>query len=417
MSILTPLISVVISFCLLGIMLYKRIRLGITLCVVPIVLALLTLDWSKIPWILYATVDPFRQDGLLSLLVTLASFSTSWLSYLYKETKMVLVLSEGLSALIKRQKITLILLPALIGLLSVPGGALLSAPIVESESKSLGLSADKMAYINLWFRHIIFPIYPLSQSLIVAAALTGIPLLTILLLQIPVIIVMLIAGYLIGLKRVSASERKNSVKNGSTLTLTFIASSLPISTAIALAIILGVMNNKLFQQGLNVVIASFAGLAVLALVSRTNFKTLTRPLLNSWIYDVTFATYGAFLLQNVTKTINIADAFRPLIQNGTLSAVWLLMMAPLFLSFLTGSPMGAMAIVISVFPGLFTFSPKSAALLYASTYLGYMIAPTHLCFVFTVDYFKTTLTKVYKYAISSFIITYSAVIFLYFLLW
>lgn len=378
-------------------------------------MALLTLGWSKIPWMLYATVNPFSQNGLIALLVILATFNTSCLSYLYKETKMILVLSEGLRGLIKRQKIILILLPALIGLLPVPGGALLSAPIVESESKSLGLSPEKMAYINLWFRHIIFPVYPLSQSLIVAAALTGVPLFKILLLQIPIIIAMTIIGYLIGLRGTSILERKGQEKAKFVLTSTFIESSLPILSSIILAIALSVINSELFQQGLNVVVASFAGLIILAVISRVDIKTFTRSLLNPWIYDVTFATYGAFLFQNVTKAIS-AEVFEPWTQNVAFNVAWLLMVVPLLLGLFIGSPMGAIAITTSLFPSFFSFSPKSAALIYATAYLGYTIAPTHLCFIFTANYFKTTLVKVYKYLIPSFITTYLVAILLYLLL-
>ncbi|MEM1586913.1 MAG: DUF401 family protein [Candidatus Bathyarchaeia archaeon] len=414
---LDPLVSVLISFCLLGIMLYRRVRLGIALMVTPIVLALLAFNWIDIPELLYATIDPSRQEGLLALLVILATFVSSWFSYLYKETKEVLVLSEGLSNLVRKPKIILFFLPAIIGLIPVPGGALLSAPIVDSESKSLNLSSDKKAYINLWFRHIIFPIYPLTQSLIVAAALTSIPLLTILLLQIPVITVMAAVGYLLGLKGASSLEGGGSKASKiSSSGLASFMSFLPILIAVALAVILGTINHILFQQGLNVVIASFAGLLALAAISRSSFRIFIKPLANLWVYDITFATYGAFLLQNVIKSINIAGLFRLMIQNGVLSEVWILMIIPVCLGFLTGSPMGAIAITASIFSGLSKFSPGSAALLYASAYLGYIIAPTHLCFVFTVDYFKSSLAKVYGYIIPSFIITYSAALLLYFLI-
>lgn len=392
-------------------MLYKKVRLGITLCTVPIILALLTLDWSKVPWMLYRTIDPFNQNGLIALLVIIATFNISWFSYLYKDTKMIQVLSEGLRALVKRRRITLSLLPALMGLLPVPGGALLSAPMVEAEAKDLGLSPEKMAYINLWFRHIIFPIYPLSQSLIVAAALTGIPLFTILLLQIPVIAAMTIIGYLVGLRSVPTLEVKER-RSEPAPTPAFVGSLLPILSSMVIAILLGIIDNELFQQGLNVVIASFTGLVMLAALSRVSLKTFVKPLFNLWIYDVTFATYGAFLFQNVTKAIS-AEVFGPWAQSGILGAAWLLTAIPLLLGIFIGSPMGAIAITVSIFPSFFTFSPKSAALLYAFAYLGYIVAPTHLCFIFTVDYFKTTLAKVYKYLVPSFIITCVVAAFLY----
>lgn len=87
----------------------------------------------------------------------------------------------------------------------------------------------------------------------------------------------------------------------------------------------------------------------------------------------------------------------------------------LLLGFLTGSPIGGVAISSSILPGILTLSPKTAAVLYMSAYLGYLITPTHLCLIFTADYFKSSLGKVYKYLVPSVIVSFSAVILTYLL--
>jgi hypothetical protein len=93
----------------------------------------------------------------------------------------------------------------------------------------------------------------------------------------------------------------------------------------------------------------------------------------------------------------------------------LLTVIPAALGFLTGSPSGAIAIGTSILAGVLTFTPKTAALLYISTYLGYIISPTHLCFTFTADYFKSPLGKVYRYVVPSFIATFATALITYFL--
>ncbi len=50
-----------------------------------------------------------------------------------------------------------------------------------------------------------------------------------------------------------------------------------------------------------------------------------------------------------------------------------------------------------------------------SAYLGYVIAPIHLCLTFTVDYFKSTLGKVYKYVIPSALVSFATALLIYFL--
>jgi Uncharacterized conserved protein len=61
--------------------------------------------------------------------------------------------------------------PALIGMLPVPGGALLSAPLVERVGE--GIEPGRKASLNVWFRHILFLIYPISPELIVSIEIAG----------------------------------------------------------------------------------------------------------------------------------------------------------------------------------------------------------------------------------------------------
>lgn len=417
MGLLSPPLAIAVSFCFLGVMLYKRVNLGITLTATAIVLGLLALDWQRIPTIAYTTVDPSTEDGLLAISVILATFGIMWLSQLYKETGQINRLSESLSGLVKNPKIVLSTLPAIIGFLPVAGGALMSAPIVDAEAEKLKLKPEKKAYVNLWFRHTIFPVYPLSQLLIITAALTGTPLFSIILLQIPTVVVMVAVGFLVGFWKTKPTEEdkaEETVGDASNLR-DFIITFSPILTTIVVAVFMNVSGYGFAQHGFDVLIATSAGLTVLAAISRPNLKALLKPLQNFGIYGVTLAVYGAFLLRNMMKVVGISEIFHSLISNGSLNIIVLLTAIPMALGFLTGSPSGAIAIGASILTGVLAFTPKTSALLYISAYLGYIIAPTHLCFTFTADYFKTPLGKVYKYLIPSFLATFATALTIFFL--
>ncbi|MBS7636515.1 DUF401 family protein [Candidatus Bathyarchaeota archaeon] len=419
MGLLDPLTAVAVSFCFLGVLLYRRVNLGITLNATAIVLALLSLDWWGIPSIVYATVNPFKSEGLLAISVIFATFGIMWLSQLYKETGEITKLSESLSHLVKNPKIVLSVLPAVIGFLQVAGGALMSAPIVDSEAEKLKLKAERKAYVNLWFRHTIFPVYPLSQVLIVTAALTGIALFSIILLQIPTVAVMVVVGFLVGFWKVpdvKSEEKFKMTKGKAGLEFKrFITSFSPLMATIVVAVFIGALGYGLSMLGFDVLIATFAGLVILAIISRLNRKALVKPLKGLGIYGVTLAVYGAFLLRNVIVAAGVSEVFKQFVANGSIDIVILLTAVPAVLGFLTGSPHGAIAISVPILTGVITFSAKTAALLYISAYLGYTISPTHLCFTFTADYFKSPLGKVYKYVIPSFIATFATALLVYFL--
>lgn len=407
-------LALLISFAFLGVMLYKRVNLGITLTVTALLLAFLSLSWSDIPMVIYNT-----SSDLLTISVVLATFGIMLLSQLYKETTVLDSLSGSLSRIIKNPKIVLSVLPAVIGFLPVAGGALMSAPLVDAEAEKLKMRPVKKAYVNLWFRHTIFPIYPLSQVLIVTAALSGTAVSAIILRQIPVVAVMAIVGFAIGFWKVSnpknSEEPKTKNRMGADAKEFFVAFS-PILASIVVAIGLDMVFPDLPKIGFDVLIAVAVGLIVLIGISKPTFEIIKKPLKEWGIYGITLAAYGAFLLGSVIKKSEISQILGQLAASGNVDTTLLLVLIPAVLGVLTASALGGVSISIPLLKAIFTLTPSMASLIYMSSYLGYVISPTHLCFAFTAHYFKCPLEKVYKYVLPSFVATFATVLLIYFLI-
>jgi len=283
----------------------------------------------------------------------------------------------------------------------------MSAPLVEAETEKLGLKAEKKTYINIWFRHTIFPVYPISQVLILTASLTGSTLMPVIIRQIPIVISMVIAGYLIGLWKTkpTGQREENQKTNLSSELKRFTITFFPILATIIVVVGLGV----------DVSIAAFLGVSVLLVIARPSFEVFQKPFRNWATYGIPFAAYGAFLLSNIVKASGIPEIFGAFVANGSVDNLLLLIVIPAVLAFLVGSPLGGVAIGYSILEGIVNFTAESAALLYISSYLGYIIAPTHLCLVLTADYFKCSLGKLYKYLIPSLAISLTTAILLYLL--
>ena len=296
----------------------------------------------------------------------------------------------------------------------------MSAPLVDAETKKLGLKPEKKAYVNLWFRHTIFPVYPISQLLIVTAALTEITIPLIILRHIPVVAVMIVVGYVISFWGVSNVKNDENLKMENRLNLDwkgfFVAFS-PILTTIVVAVGLDLVGFGLAKLGFDVLIATFIGLVVLIAVSKMNLQVFVKPFRSWGIYGITLAAYGAFLLKNVMIATGIPEILKAFVTNGSVDIILLLTVVPAVLGFLTGSALGGVTISVPILYGILTtFSPRTAALVYMGAYLGYLITPTHLCFAFTADYFKSSLGKIYKYLIPSIAISFATAIIVYFLI-
>jgi len=402
LGLVDPLTAIVVAFCFLGVMIYKRVNLGITLNAAALLLALLALDISTIGLVIYeTTISP------LTISLVAATFGIMFLSLLYKETKVIDALSTSLSKLVKNSKVIVSVLPAVVGLLPVGGGALMSAPLVEAETEKLGLKGDKKTYVNLWFRHTIFPVYPVSQVLILTAMLTGVTITGLILRQIPVVIAMVLVGYWIGLRKTPKTEQEKSINVDRKIELRrLVITFSPIISTIVAVVLFDV----------DVAIAAFIGVAVLLIIAKPNFKIFVKPLKSWGIWGITLAAYGAFLLRNVADKTGISQVFTPIVANGNVDILVLLIVIPAFLSAITGSPSGGIAISVSILAGTVNFDVASAALLYIASYLGYVVAPTHLCLVLTAEYFECSLGKLYRYLIPSLIASLATGILVYLLL-
>ena len=401
-SLFNPLLVFAVSIVLFVVLMYRRVGLGVSLMVAAFLMSLLSLGISGTATVLLETcIDP------VTLTLVFSSFFIMLLSRLYKETGLINVLTRSLGGFIKNPKVTVSLLPAVIGLLPVAGGALMSAPMVEAEADKLGLDEPKKTYINIWFRHAILPVYPVSQFLILTAALTGTSIDALIVRQALVVAVMIIVGYFIGLRKIrnikhADSETKSNLKaNLKGLAYSFS----PIIITIILAAALNV----------NIAISTLVGAITLLAITRTKVTTFQKVLKNRAVWEVTLAAFGALLLRNVTLASGASEILGSALTNTNLSEIIVLSAVPAVLGFLLGSPSGAVALSVPILAETVTFIPKNASLLYISAYLGYLGAPTHLCLVFTAQYFRSAITKSYKYLIPSIIVSIIAALITYLL--
>lgn len=415
MGFVDPLIAIIVATGFLIILLYKRVNLGIALNATALLLALLAVDLAEIvPTIIKTSSD------LLTISVCAATFGIMLLSELYKETGMIRRLSESISRLIDNPKIVLCVLPAIIGLLPVGGGALMSAPLVDSEADRLKMTKNKKAYVNLWFRHTIFPVYPLGPVIIATAVLTGVSIPLIILRQIPVALVMVIVGYFIGFHKVPQAEKiVTSTQTGKRADLrVFFFSFFPILITIIIDVFLNLAGLSILLSGFDVVVAILIGIAIFIMMTRPSLAVFAKPFKRWSIWGITAAAYGAFLLRNMMDTAGISSIFSSYVTNGNIDILLFLTIGPAVLGLLTGSAQGGVAVAVSILSTILPlpFAAKIAALVYTSAYLGYTIAPTHLCLTFTADYFKCSLGKMYKYVLPSFLLTFPVALVVYFLL-
>lgn len=388
-----PLYAVVMSVLSLFTLIYLRLHIALALLSSSLLLAILTLSPSDIV-LAYITTATRKMN--IDVIVT--SIIIAVMAYLYRESGVITKLTNSIVSLFRNVWLSLTVIPAVFGLLPVPGGALMSAPLVSEISRNLNLSKDKAAYINIWYRHIIPPAYPLTQLVILASALSGFNSASIALYNVPIVLAM----YLIGFVPIH-SELKKSLKLCNT-SINGIHYIIPLVVAVSVVIL-----------GLDVVTASALGLLTLITIVRPNYKSLLRSILNKEVLLIGLTTYAALSFREVLALSKFPEAFISYFATSSQLIVTSIMVISAFLGFVLGIPTGAIAITIPLIVSV-SASIKYVCLTTLFAYVGYMISPSHLCLVLTLRYFNVSLSGIYRYLLVSTFVAMALILIIYNLL-
>ncbi|MHA1234838.1 MAG: DUF401 family protein [Promethearchaeota archaeon] len=284
------------------------------------------------------------------------------------------------------KKSSLMMIPALFGLLPVPGGALMSAPIVEQIDSEE--DANIKVSINVWYRHMLIMIYPISSALIIASKITNINLYILVLGLLPGLIVMWVIGYIMLVRNVSpyTEQGERDLKRA-------FLNLLPILIAPAFDFVGRTFFNffvpELFLL-LGLIISIWLALKF-GKMRVSSVKPISKKM-KIWRFPLIifsmFIFLEVFVLSGAPEEIASVDL-----------SVFLLILIGFFLGFGTGRIQLPISILLPIYLAQFTV-PIMPLLdfifIYTSIFLGYLITPLHPCVAYSTEYFKTDFIKVAK---------------------
>jgi integral membrane protein (TIGR00529 family) len=274
--------------------------------------------------------------------------------------------------------------PAMMGLLPMPGGALLSAPILEKGGA--GVRDDLKVAINDWFRHLFVLIYPLSSALIASAKIATLNVYSAALYLLPTFFVALILGYVFLVRKVSGNivyQKAFSLKG------------LLMPLGIILIAPLFDFSLKKFAfmpvQELATVVGVSTAFVCSILLSRRrlDLKSIARRM-KPW--NFTLIIIGMFVFLNIFKASNAASA----IGSIPLPPLTLCIVAGFALGIATGRVILPSSIMLPVYLTFSTITPVVFALIYTSIFFGYVISPVHPCVGVSIEYFNVPMKNFLK---------------------
>ncbi len=299
-------------------------------------------------------------------------------------------LSAGLENLFRSTRLQMTFLPALVGLLPMPAGAMMSAPMVEEIGKKKKLPAEVMMVVNYWFRHILEFTWPLYLGVILSASLLRISLREVILAQVPLSLAMILGGIIFCVSRVkvdsdSVEHRPRSAKSlGQTL-----VGILPVLTVVGLNLILAV----------DIALALTGALVLFSLIKRVGVTSWLEMIKRAFNAEIVILILAVMIFKKLITVSGAVETIPNSLAGLGLSPIFAVLIVPFAVGILTG--MTSAFIGIS-YPVLLSFLVPDGVnygymmLAYGAGFTGVMLSPVHLCLVVTKSYFKVSFSRVYK---------------------
>jgi len=282
------------------------------------------------------------------------------------------------------KKAFLALTPALMGMLPMPGGALLSAPMVEEAG--IGTDEKTKAAINVWFRHLFILIYPLAPALIASTKIVGLTVYDVIPWLVPEFLIASLAGYVFFLRRI-----KGNINYASPFSLKNLL--IPLCVVLAAPILdfaLRFLLNFPIKETATVIAVLFS--FALSIIFSSRKLDLKRIVLKARPWNFTFIILGMFIFLNIFIASDTASRVASLSLSGPVLCV----LAGFLLGLTTGRVQLPASIILPVYLASYgSISPLVFSITYFSIFWGYIISPVHPCIVVSLEYFNTRMKDFY----------------------
>lgn len=277
----------------------------------------------------------------------------------------------------------LALSPALMGLLPIPGGALLSAPVLEKAG--VGVPGDLLAAINNWFRHTLIMVYPLSAALIVATQVAGLDIYNAIVWLLPGFAVALVLGHFAFLRGIDGSLTYSNAFSWRALLL-------PLTVIFSAPLLDFVLKRTLDIDSLATLCGVSTALLLSILLSRKKIN-MSKIVVRMKPWNFALIIVGMFLYLHIFQASDISTAIAAL----PLPPLVLAVTVGFLLGVLTGRVQLPASIILPVYLSTsITIDAPHFAVIYTAIFFGFVISPVHPCLVVTGEYFHVPLMNVVR---------------------
>ncbi len=401
-------VRILLTFILILTLLRKKIPVGYVMLIAAGTLMLLyRMDIAAI-----ADTGKKTISGNVTITLWLSLSLIRIFEMILREQNVLATMMSSVNTFVKNKKAIIISMPLLIGMLPSLGGAYFSAPMVKEATAGLHMSREEKAYINYWFRHPWEYILPLYPGIVLASALSGIPLYDFVAANITYALALLCMGFVYSMRDISNRSLSSSPEEHAPVTSRVtrrnaLLSFVPVGSVLLLVVVLRI---DLHYALLAIIVPLF-------IVFRYRPSGIFRIVRHGFAGDIVVLIVGIMLFKETMEASgsvrNLSNVF---VENG-IPVMPIVCLLPFVIGLLTGLTAG---FVGSTFPLIMSIAGGASlpvmSMAFAAGFIGVLISPVHLCLVLTREYFKADMWGVYKKIIPSGVYIFLAAFIQYMLL-
>ena len=383
-------------------------QLAVSICVGAVTLAL----WSGHSTGTMGHLAVTRLLSINNLMLLLIVCQVISLSSQMSKTGLMEDLVQGVRTRVSREG-AMAVLPAVIGFLPMPGGALFSAPLVDSCDEPDHVGGLLKAQANHWFRHVWEYWWPLYPGVLLAMEIIGFDVWQMMVMGVPLTLGAIGAGVVFILRPIARREEAPHAAASTEEPGSLLRPLLPIIMVVATYALvrLGYAGAAQWSGAelppMNRYLPMAIGL-VCAMITLEHIHPLppqqwreillSGRTLNLAVIVAAVRVYGAFIEADLPGGMPLVEAMRAEMGEWGIPIMAMIMLLPLISGLATGLSIGfvgaSFPIVLELVPETASFGEllAIALLAYSFGYMGMLLSPVHVCLIVTCKHFEETIT-------------------------
>jgi len=373
-----PALALTVSIFIILLLIRLNINISTSILCGALLLGTLTVE-TDVFYRMMITATSLRTIKLIALVI-----SAFTLGYSMEYFKLLDELTSATARMVG--KLSVLILPMIVGFLPMPGGALLSAVMLRKPVRMFKLSPEKATYFNYWYRHFWIAVWPLYPSFIITVEVVETGYTELILATYPITLSAILSGILF--TRIGENSKINL--NAADLFIV-IRSMYPILLVAILVL--------LFR--IDLLLTILISLSLLYLQKGIRKDDLIKIIHKTLDYKIIVLVFAVMVYKDLIVFTKADEVFFDHLQTYNFPPA----LAAFLLSFTVGFATGIELSFASVaMPMLLMFTgtstsliPQNLMLVFGAGFLGVMISPMHLCLALTAKYFNAKLNMVYRY--------------------